>query len=113
VNRLDRSQGLESSGRPLGDSGEEVALWPQGAGVSDPLPGRFVVLEGIDGCGKTTQLERLGQWLPTSGLMPAGARLVTSREPGGTPLGRSLRETPAATLNCSCMPPIAPSMWHG
>jgi dTMP kinase len=49
-------------------------------------------LEGIDGCGKTTQLEALCQWLPTSGLMPPGARVVVSREPGGTALGQALRE---------------------
>jgi dTMP kinase len=54
--------------------------------------GRFVVLEGVDGCGKTTQLEALGQWLPSSGLMAPGARLVVSREPGGTALGQALRE---------------------
>jgi dTMP kinase len=57
-----------------------------------PTRGRFIVLEGIDGCGKTTQLEALRQWLPTSGLMPAGARVVVSREPGGTALGQALRE---------------------
>jgi dTMP kinase len=50
------------------------------------------VLEGIDGCGKTTQLAELAAWLPTSGLMPAGASLLCTREPGGTPLGRALRE---------------------
>jgi dTMP kinase len=54
--------------------------------------GRFIVLEGIDGCGKTTQLQALHQWLPTSGLMPPGARVVVSREPGGTALGQALRE---------------------
>lgn len=53
---------------------------------------RFVVLEGIDGSGKTTQLERLSQWLPQSGLLPAGAAVVVSREPGGTPLGQALRQ---------------------
>jgi len=53
--------------------------------------GRFVVLEGVDGCGKTTQLEALGEWLPSSGLMAPGARLVVSREPGGTALGQALR----------------------
>jgi dTMP kinase len=57
-----------------------------------PARGRFVVLEGIDGCGKTTQLEALRQWLPTSGLLPPGARVVVSREPGGTALGQALRE---------------------
>jgi dTMP kinase len=69
------------------------------------LRGRLVVLEGIDGCGKTTQLESLGRWLPASGLMPAGARLVTSREPGGTPLGQALRQLllhpPSASVPCS------------
>ncbi|MCT0229669.1 dTMP kinase [Synechococcus sp. CS-1324] len=54
-------------------------------------PGRFLVLEGIDGCGKTTQLQQLRRWLPASGLMPEGARLVISREPGGTALGLALR----------------------
>jgi dTMP kinase len=64
--------------------------------MSDTTPasprGRFIVLEGIDGCGKTTQLEALRQWLPTSGLLPPGARVVVSREPGGTALGQALRE---------------------
>lgn len=54
--------------------------------------GRFIVLEGIDGCGKTTQIEALREWLPTSGLMPRGARVIVSREPGGTALGQALRE---------------------
>jgi dTMP kinase len=57
-----------------------------------PARGRFIVLEGIDGCGKTTQLEALRQWLPSSGLLPPGARVVVSREPGGTALGQALRE---------------------
>lgn len=56
------------------------------------MRGRFLVLEGIDGCGKTTQLRQLADWLPGSGLMPAGATLHLTREPGGTPLGRALRE---------------------
>ena len=54
--------------------------------------GRFLVLEGIDGCGKTTQLERLRTWLPQSGLMPQSAELVVTREPGGTELGLALRQ---------------------
>ena len=54
--------------------------------------GTFITLEGIDGCGKTTQLQALYRWLPTSGLMPPGARLVTTCEPGGTVLGLDLRE---------------------
>ncbi|MFN5466115.1 MAG: dTMP kinase [Cyanobacteriota bacterium] len=54
--------------------------------------GRFVVLEGIDGCGKTTQIEALREWLPKSGLMPRTAKVVVTREPGGTAFGAALRE---------------------
>jgi dTMP kinase len=57
-----------------------------------PARGRFIVLEGIDGCGKTTQLDALREWLPGSGLLHPGARVVVSREPGGTALGQALRE---------------------
>jgi dTMP kinase len=105
VNRVERPQGLESPGGPLGDPGEGDRSRQHRPGAAGSSPGCFVVLEGIDGCGKTTQLEHLGQWLPTSGLMPAGARLLTSREPGGTPLGQVLRELllhpPAGASPCS------------
>ena len=56
------------------------------------MRGRFIVLEGIDGSGKSTQLRNLAAWLPESGLMLPGARLHFTREPGGTALGASLRE---------------------
>lgn len=59
----------------------------EGAGQS-----RFLVLEGIDGCGKSTQVEALSRWLPQSGLMAPDASLVVTREPGGTALGLALRE---------------------
>ena len=54
--------------------------------------GRLLVLEGIDGCGKTTQIQQLSSWLPESGLMPDESQLVVTREPGGTALGASLRQ---------------------
>jgi len=61
--------------------------------VTEHAPtGRFIVFEGIDGSGKTTQLQRLAEWLPNSGLMPSGALLHVTREPGGTALGQSLRQ---------------------
>ena len=67
--------------------------------------GRFLVLEGIDGCGKTTQIEQLRRWLPSSGLMPAGATLLGTREPGGTELGQALRQLllhpPGAAAPCT------------
>jgi dTMP kinase len=69
------------------------------------MTGRLVVFEGIDGCGKTTQLERLRRWLPSSGLMGFGTRLLVTREPGGTPLGQALRalllQPPEASAPCS------------
>jgi len=58
----------------------------------EPQPGCFLVLEGIDGCGKTTQLQALAQWLPGSGLLLPSAELIVTREPGGTALGLALRE---------------------
>ena len=59
---------------------------------SESVRGRFLVLEGIDGCGKSTQLQALARWLPCSGLLPPGAELRLTREPGGTALGQALRQ---------------------
>jgi dTMP kinase len=50
------------------------------------VSGRFVVLEGGDGSGKSTQIPRLADWLRGRGI-----DVVVTREPGGTPLGRTLR----------------------
>ena len=49
-------------------------------------PGKFITLEGIDGAGKSTHLV----WLENY-LMSKGITTVTTREPGGTPLGEQLR----------------------
>ena len=51
-----------------------------------PLTGRFFVLEGPDGSGKTTQAARLVRWLAST-----GREVVACREPGGTALGERLR----------------------
>ncbi len=56
------------------------------------MKGLLIVLEGIDGCGKSTQVNHLSTWLPKSGLMPKGADLVITREPGGTELGENIRK---------------------
>ena len=55
------------------------------------MKGKFIVIEGIDGCGKTTQIEELSKWLPNSGLLEKESRLITTREPGGSLLGKKLR----------------------
>lgn len=49
------------------------------------MSGRLIVFEGVEGCGKTTQLQRCQEWL-------AQLSLVVTREPGGTQLGLGLRQ---------------------
>jgi len=55
------------------------------------MKGKFIVLEGIDGSGKTTQINQLAQWLKETDLIPENNQLVITREPGGTELGQSIR----------------------
>ena len=55
------------------------------------MKGKFIVIEGIDGSGKTTQINQLAKWLKGSNLIPAKNQLVITREPGGTKLGKSIR----------------------
>jgi len=56
------------------------------------MKGKFIVLEGIDGCGKTTQINELYKWLPKSGLINKNRTLIKTREPGGSILGREIRD---------------------
>ncbi len=56
------------------------------------MKGKFIVIEGIDGCGKTTQIDALYNWLPESGLLNKNTQIIKTREPGGTPFGKKLRE---------------------
>ena len=53
-------------------------------------PGLLIVLEGIDGTGKSTQARRLGEWFEKQ-----GREVVLSREPTDGPWGRKLRESAA------------------
>ena len=55
------------------------------------MKGKFIVIEGIDGCGKTTQIDEISRWLPKSGLMGENSKLIKTREPGGSLLGKKLR----------------------
>jgi dTMP kinase len=66
-------------------------IWPTSAatgafGYADPVQALFITFEGAEGVGKTTQIARAAAHLRTRGVDP----LVT-REPGGTPLGESVR----------------------
>ncbi|MBD2105349.1 dTMP kinase [Nodosilinea sp. FACHB-13] len=62
------------------------------------MPGKLLVFEGVEGCGKSTQLKLLHsalgksdrlQQLQQQGLIP---RILATREPGGTELGLGLRQ---------------------
>jgi dTMP kinase len=48
--------------------------------------GKFVTFEGLDGCGKSTQMEMLAEVLRQDGI-----DVITTREPGGTPTGEKIR----------------------
>jgi dTMP kinase len=48
--------------------------------------GKFITIEGLDGCGKSTQLEKLADVLRRDGV-----QLVVTREPGGTATGDKIR----------------------
>ena len=49
--------------------------------------GLFITFEGADGSGKSTQLKMAGEYLQSKGF-----NTISTRDPGGTPLGSKIRE---------------------
>lgn len=64
--------------------------------------GAFITFEGLDGCGKSTQLELLAQR-----LRAPGRELITTREPGGTPLGERIRALVLGDAGAGAQPAAA------
>jgi dTMP kinase len=65
--------------------------------------GIFISFEGLDGSGKTTQLRKLAAWLEQR-----GHSVVTTRNPGGTPLGERVRGLLLDSRTESAIGKIAP-----
>ncbi|MFA4910699.1 MAG: dTMP kinase [Desulfobacteria bacterium] len=54
----------------------------------------FITFEGIEGCGKTTQIGLMGSFLDTKGLP-----YIMTREPGGTEIGEEIRKILLSSQN--------------
>lgn len=61
--------------------------------------GRFIVLEGVEGAGKSTQARLLGEWLDACGVP-----FTLTREPGGTEVGEAIRAVVQDRLELSIPP---------
>jgi len=55
--------------------------------TGERLAGRFIVLDGPDGCGKSSQARLLMDWLQSQGVATVGFR-----DPGATVIGEKIRE---------------------
>ena len=55
--------------------------------MENKFSGKFIVLDGPDGCGKTTQAKLLAQW-----LQQQGANVELFRDPGATAIGEKIRQ---------------------
>jgi dTMP kinase len=64
------------------------------------LGGKFIVLDGPDGCGKSTQTRLLGQWLREQGVTT-----VSFRDPGTTVIGEKIREILLSTAHYAMTTP--------
>ena len=55
--------------------------------MKEKLKGKFIVLDGPDGCGKSTQCKLLAEWLSEKSI-----EIEIYRDPGATPIGEKIRQ---------------------
>lgn len=83
-----REDGEGNLSRHLPDPPEDVTLDESVlSGLGSGMRGVFITFEGLDGCGKSTQMELLAD-----GLRERGYLVLVTREPGGTLLGEAIRD---------------------
>ena len=75
-------------------SGILCAMEPDSLGWLARLAGRFIVFDGPDGCGKTTQARRVADAARAAGLV-----VCPVRDPGGTTIGEQVRQVLLSTAN--------------
>lgn len=68
------------------------------------MQGKLIILEGVEGAGKTTQMSLLKEWLRER-LNYSSDQIICTREPGGTELGQQIR---SLLLTTDLHEPIAP-----
>ena len=67
--------------------GKQCGADSMGAGIYMDKPGYFISIEGGDGSGKSTQIQKIKAYLEE-----CGADVLPTREPGGTPIAERIRK---------------------
>ncbi len=67
--------------------------------MTEQRRGRFITFEGLDGAGKSTQMELLARRLRES-----GRNVLVTAEPGGTPIGEQIRRILLDRANAGLSP---------
>lgn len=106
-----RFHGIDFVGVSYGFGSREELLDAGALALADSAPallelfdiplveGKFISIEGMDGCGKTTQLELLQKKLKQYGF-----QTVLTREPGGTKISEEIRQILLSTGNTEMHP---------